>query len=161
MRDGPGWRALELDEVEGRPWVGTELTWLPLREELGTRIVGMAAFTFGWVGQEVVEGHSEADGERGHEEVYIVLRGSASFTLDGAERDAPAGTFVLVSDPRVYRRAVADEPDTAVLALGGPATFEPSASEWIERARPYVRTDQARARRIIDEVRATAPTLRA
>jgi hypothetical protein len=41
-----------------------------------------------------------------------------------------------------------------VLALGGPATFEPSASEWIERARPYVRTDRERARRIVDELRA-------
>jgi mannose-6-phosphate isomerase-like protein (cupin superfamily) len=157
MRDGPGWRVLELDEVEGRPWVGTELTWLPLREELGTRIIGMAAFTSERVGQEVVEDHSEAEGGRGHEEVYIVLRGRASFTLDGEELDAPAGTFVLVSDPNVHRRAVAAQADTAVLALGGLPTFEPSASEWIERARPHLRTDPARARRIVDELHAARP----
>jgi hypothetical protein len=64
---------------------------------------------------------------------------------------------VLVSDPSVYRRAVAVEPDTAVLALGGPPTFQPSASEWIERARPHLRSDPARARRILDELRAARP----
>jgi hypothetical protein len=42
MRDGAGWKALALDEVEPRPWLSTELAWIPLREELGTRIVGMA-----------------------------------------------------------------------------------------------------------------------
>jgi hypothetical protein len=127
-----GWTCLRLDEVEALPWVGTELEWRPLREALDTRIVGMAAFTAARVGQELIEGHTEDDGGRGHEEVYVVLRGRATFTLDEATLDAPAGTFVRVS-PAVLRRAVAAEPDTAVLALGGPPTFEPSASEWIER----------------------------
>jgi hypothetical protein len=116
MHDGPGWRALELDDVEPRPWLSTELAWLPLRETLGTRTVGMAAFTADRVGQELVEGRAEAEGGRGHEEVYVVLRGRATFALDGDELDAPAGTFVLV-EPEVHRRAVAAEPGTAVLAL--------------------------------------------
>jgi hypothetical protein len=89
--------------------------------------------------------------------VRVVLRGRASFELDGQELDAPAGTFVLVSDPSVYRRAVAAEPDTAVLALGGPPTFQPSASEWIEWARPHLRSDPARARWILDELGAARP----
>ncbi len=93
---------------------------------------------------------------RGHEEVYVVLRGRARFTLDGAQCDAPAGTFVVVA-PAVHRHAVAIEPGTAVLALGGPATYEPSASEWIERARPYIRSDPARARRILEELRTARP----
>jgi hypothetical protein len=157
VRDGPGWKLLGLDEVEAQPWPGTELAWHPLREALGTRIVGMSAFSAARVGQEVVEGHTEAEGGRGHEEVYVVLRGRASFRLDDRDLDAPAGTFVLVSDPSVYRRAVAAEPDTAVLALGGPPTFQPSASEWIERARPHLRGDPAQARRILDELRAARP----
>jgi hypothetical protein len=157
VHEGQGWKALELDEVERRPWPGTELAWHPLREALGARIIGMSAFTAERAGQEVVEGHKETEGGRGHEEVYVVLRGRASFELDGQELDAPAGTFVLVSDPSVYRRAVAAEPDTAVLALGGPPTFQPSASEWIERARPHLRSDPARARRILDELRAARP----
>jgi hypothetical protein len=70
-----GWTFLALDEVERRPWTGTELEWRPLREALGTRIVGMAAFTASRVGQELIEGHSEEAGGRGQEEVYVVPRG--------------------------------------------------------------------------------------
>jgi hypothetical protein len=154
--DGTGWTAARLDDVEALPWQGTELIWRPLRAVLRTHIAGMAAFTADRVGQEVVEGHTEMSAGRGHEEVYIVLHGRASFTLDGVEVDAPTGTFVRV-DPQVNRRAVAAEPDTAVLALGGPATFEPSASEWIERARAYAHTDPARARAVVDELEAVRP----
>src|SRR4051812_26613988 len=152
-----GWRAVALDEVEAVPWQGTALTWRPLRHALGTRIVGMGAYTADRAGQEVVEGHDEDGDGRGHEEVYAVLSGRARFTLGGAELDAPAGTFVLVR-PGTYRRAVAAEPGTAVLALGGPPAFEPSASEWIERARAYARTDPERATRIIDELKAVMPS---
>ena len=137
-----GWKAVELDQVESVPWRGSELVWHPLRAALGARIVGMAAFTADRAGQEVVEGHTETEDGRGHEEVYVVLRGRATFTLDGEELDAPAGTFVLV-EPAVHRRAVAAEPDTAVLALGGAPDFVPGAGEWIDRARPYVRTRPA------------------
>ena len=139
----------------------TELEWRPLRKALGTRIVGMAAFTAERVGQDVIEGHTEADGGRGHEEVYVVLAGRAAFTLDGDTIDAPAGTFVAVRDPAVFRHAVAAEPGTAVLALGGAPTFEPSASEWIERARPLLRSDPARARELLTSVVAANPELRA
>jgi hypothetical protein len=118
--------------------------------------VGIAAFTATHAGQEVVEAHAESAGGRGHEEVYVVLRGRALFTLDGVAYEAAAGTFVVVA-PHVHRHAVATEPDTAVLALGGPATFEPSASEWIERARPHVRSDPQRAREILDELRRARP----
>jgi hypothetical protein len=156
MRNGSGWKAVGLDEVEPLPWQATELAWLPLREVLGTRIVGMAVFTADRVGQELIEGHTEDDGGRGHEEVYVVLRGRATFELDGNELDAPAGTFVRVV-PTVHRRAVAAEAGSAVLALGGPPTFAPSASEWIERARPFIRTDPARAAQIVDELREARP----
>jgi hypothetical protein len=145
MQLGSGWKVVQIDEVEPRPWQDTELAWLPLREALGTRIVGMAAFTADRVGQELIEGHDEGQDGRGQEEVYVVLRGRATFVLDGREVDAPAGTLVRV------------EPGSAVLALGGPPTFEPSASEWIERARPFVRSDPAKARQIVDELRSVKP----
>jgi hypothetical protein len=44
-----------------------------------------------------------------------------------------------------------------VLALGGEPDFRPSASEWIERARPHLRSDPARARGILDELHALRP----
>jgi quercetin dioxygenase-like cupin family protein len=151
-----GWTAIRLDELEAIPWPGTELTWRPVRHPLGARIVGMGAFTAERAGQEVVEAHRESEGGMGHEEVYVVLRGRATFTLDGEELDAPAGTFVRV-EPEVHRHAVAVEPGTAVLALGGRPEFEPSSSEWIERARPHIRSDPERARAIVDDLRAQRP----
>jgi mannose-6-phosphate isomerase-like protein (cupin superfamily) len=48
----------------------------------------------------VVEDHVETTDGRGHEEVYVVLAGHATFTLDGEHLDAPAGTFVAVASSR-------------------------------------------------------------
>ena len=79
MRQRAGWKTVQLDEVAPRPWQDT--AWLPLREALGTRIVGMAAFTADRVGKELIEGHDEGHDGRGHEEVYVVLRGRATFVL--------------------------------------------------------------------------------
>jgi len=152
-----GWKALALDDVEAVPWRGSELVWRPVRGALGTRIVGMGAYTADRAGQVVIEGHTESEDGLNHEEVYIVLRGRATFTLDGAELDAPAGTFVAVLDPGVHRRAVAAEPGTAVLALGALPSFVPSDSEWIERARPHLRSDPARAIAILEDLRAVRP----
>lgn len=155
--EGPGWKAIAVDAVESVPWRGTELVWHPVRQALGTRIVGMSAYTADRAGQVVIEGHTESEDGMGHQEVYVVLRGRATFALDGAQLDAPAGTLVAVNDPGVHRRAVAAEPGTAVLAIGGPPVFVPSDSEWIERARPHLRSDPQRALRILDELRAVKP----
>lgn len=58
MHAGDGWRAVGLDDVEGRPWASTGLGWLPLREALDTRIVGMAAF---WCGNYFTAAPSPRD----------------------------------------------------------------------------------------------------
>ena len=151
-----GWRAIALDDVEAVPWRDTGLVWRPVRGAIGARIAGMAAYTAERAGQDVVEAHAEEPDGRGHEEVYVVLRGRATFTLDGQTLDAPAGTFVRV-DPHVHRHAVAAEPQTAVLALGGDPVFEPAGGEWIDRARRFFRTDPARAAAILDELEAFRP----
>lgn len=77
-----GWTSVRVDEVEAVPWRGTELVWRPLRYALDTRVVGMGGYTAAEVGQEVVEGHRESEDGRGHEEVYIVVRGRATVTLE-------------------------------------------------------------------------------
>ena len=155
--EGAGWKAVAFDDIEAVPWRDTELVWRPVRGTLGTRIVGMGGYTAERPGQVVIEGHTESVDGLHHEEVYVVLRGRATFTLDGTELDAPAGTFVVVDDPGVYRSAVAAEPGTAVLALGGPPVFSPSDSEWIERARPYLRSDPERAIAILEDLRTVKP----
>src|SRR5215213_9066816 len=151
-----GWQAVRLDDVEAIAWPYAPLTWRPVRHAIGAQIVGMGAFTAERAGDEVVEAHRETEGGMGHEEVYVVLRGRATFTLDGEPLDAPTGTFVRVA-PEVHRHAVAAEDGTAVLALGGPPAYEPSSSEWIERARPHIRSDPERAAAIVADLRARRP----
>jgi mannose-6-phosphate isomerase-like protein (cupin superfamily) len=157
MSDDPGWTATAVDDVEAVPWRGTELMWRPVRQALGTRLVGIAAFTAERVGQEVIEGHRESEDGRGHEEIYIVLRGRATFCLGDASLDAPPGTLVCVRDPQLFRQAVAAESGTAVLALGGDPHFVPSASEWIERARPLLHSNRTQAAAILDALHAEQP----
>jgi tetratricopeptide (TPR) repeat protein len=76
-----------------------------------------------------VEAHEETT--LGHEEVYLVLSGRATFTLGDETLDAPAGTVVFIRNPAVVRHARAEEDGTQVLAVGGPreAAFEPSPWE--------------------------------
>jgi mannose-6-phosphate isomerase-like protein (cupin superfamily) len=142
-------RTIHLDELESIPGPGS-LTWRPVRATLGIRAFGCNAYTAAEAGDDVVEAHSE-DPTLAHEELYFVANGRATFTIDGEEHDAPAGTYVFIPDPSSHRHAVAAEPKTTVLSFGGPPTFEPSAWEWAFRAAPLMRTDPARARELLTE----------
>jgi quercetin dioxygenase-like cupin family protein len=110
------WRAVALEDVEPIPVVGGTLLWRPLRRTLDVGAFGINAYVAPEAGDDVVEEHSEQ--ALGHEEVYVVVSGRATFTLDGEALDAPAGTVVFVRDPAVVRHARAEEPGTAVLAVG-------------------------------------------
>jgi hypothetical protein len=108
--------------------------WKPLRGELGVGAFGVNAWVAPAVGDQAIERHDEKpaeDGASGHEELYVVVRGAARFTVDGDELDAPAGTLVFVSDPALTREAVATEPDTLILVVGAGRgeAFEPSGWE--------------------------------
>jgi mannose-6-phosphate isomerase-like protein (cupin superfamily) len=141
-------RVVHLDDIEAIPGPGT-LTWHPVRAHLGLRAFGTNAYT-GDVGDDVVEPHDE-NPDLAHEELYFVARGRATFTLDGETFDAPTGTYVFVPDPATHRHAVAQEPGTTVLSFGGPATFEPSAWEWMFRAVALTDSDPAAAREIVQD----------
>jgi hypothetical protein len=142
-------RVVHLDEIEGIPGPGT-LIWHPVRAELGLRAFGTNAYTAQNVGDDVVEPHDESP-DLAHEELYFVARGRAAFTLDGERFDAPAGTYVFVPDPATHRHAVAQEQGTTVLSFGGPATFTPSAWEWMFRAVALVDSDVAEARAVVED----------
>jgi tetratricopeptide (TPR) repeat protein len=77
----------------------------------------------------VVEEHRE---EGGHEELYVVVAGRATFMLEREEHDAPAGTLVHCP-PGTLRSAVAAEAGTTVLGIGAKPgeLFEPSPWERI------------------------------
>jgi tetratricopeptide (TPR) repeat protein len=121
----------ELDRIE----LDDGFEWRPIRRRFDIRAFGVNAYAPGASGQ-VVEEHSESTLE--HEEIYLVLRGRARFTIDGNEHELGPGELVFVSDPALRRGAVALEDDTIVLALGGKpgAAHEPSAWEAMFAAVP-------------------------
>jgi tetratricopeptide (TPR) repeat protein len=124
-----GWQSVRLDEIEPIAVVRDTLLWRPVRRTLDIGAFGINAYVAPNAGDDVVEEHEEST--LGHEEVYVVLVGRATFRLDGEELDAPAGTIVFIRDPAVVRHARAAEADTQVLAIGGPrgGVYEPSAWE--------------------------------
>jgi tetratricopeptide (TPR) repeat protein len=120
-----GWQTESLDRIEP---LGN---WLPVRRRLGVTAFGVNAW-IGGEGDHVIEEHDEATS--GHEELYVVVRGSATFTVGGEEVDAPTGTAVFVSDPAARRGAVAREADTLVFTVGAKPgeAYEPLG--WEENA---------------------------
>ncbi len=104
-----------IDDLERFPVDDEGLVWRPVRQHFGIEAFGVNAYTAEAAGHRIVEEHSEAGG---HEELYFVARGTATFTLDGETVEAPAGTFVFAR-PGTRRGAIAREAGTTVLALGG------------------------------------------
>jgi Tetratricopeptide repeat len=121
-----------------------EIVTRPVRLRFGIHSFGINAYEPGESGR-VIEEHDELGSGAGrHEELYFVVKGHAVFTLDGEEVDAPAGTFVFISDPAVRRGALARAADTVVLVAGGVPgkAFTPSPWEaWLEAA-PFLESGE-------------------
>jgi mannose-6-phosphate isomerase-like protein (cupin superfamily) len=132
-----GWQSVRLDEIEPISVVNGTLLWRPVRRTLDVGAFGINAYVAPSAGDAVVEEHTESSLR--HEEVYIVLNGRATFTLGDEKLDAPAGTIVFIRDPLVKRHALAEEPGTQVLAIGGPRgeAYEPSPWEDVFAAEPH------------------------
>ena len=119
-----------IDELDSYPISGQQgLTWRPVRRRFDIQAFGVNAYSAEEAGQRVVEEHREQDG---HEELYVVLSGRATFTLEGDEHDAPAGTLVHCP-PGTLRSAFAAAPGTTVLGIGAKPgeVFQPSGWEWV------------------------------
>ena len=136
-----GYVTTHLDAVEPIVFdADDEPDWKPLRNDLGVGAFGVNAWVAPAAGDQAIERHDEAPedgGTNGHEELYVVVSGAARFTVDGEDVDAPAGTLVFVSDPKLTREAVATAPDTTVLVVGAArgVAFEPSDWEvrWLRK----------------------------
>jgi tetratricopeptide (TPR) repeat protein len=137
----------ELERFEG------DFDTIPVRIPLGIGAFGINAYAAREAGGHLIEDHDELGaGAGGHEEVYLVLRGHASFVVDGEEVDAPAGTFVFLPDPATRRGATAAEADTVVLVVGGTRgeAFAPSPWEsWLEALPLYTAKDYEGAAAIL------------
>jgi len=94
--------------------------YIRLRRDLDVGAFGVSAAFQKKAGEALINEHDEAGpGSDRHEELYVVVQGSATFTIDGEEVEAPQGTAVFVRDPDAKRGAVATADDTIVVAAGG------------------------------------------
>jgi uncharacterized cupin superfamily protein len=77
---------------------------------------------------ESIPEHDESD--RGQEELFFVLDGSAEIVIDGEEHAAPAGTFARL-DPQL-RRTVRNrgEKPASILIVSAPLTSGYQPMEW-------------------------------
>ncbi len=145
-----------IDEIEGIE-LDEGFVWRPLRRQFGIQAFGTNVYTPGASGQ-VVETHTE--GQLGHEEIYLVLRGGVTFTVGDDEHELAQGQLIFVRDPSLRRGAVALTDDAAVLALGGKPgeAFQVSAWEAMFAAVPYIKAeDWDEAIRIHEEGLAARP----
>jgi hypothetical protein len=111
------WTIARLDDIERRGRM------IPAREHLGIRAFGVNAFTPDDEGLLINE-HDEAGS--GQEELYVMLDGHATFEIDGATVEAPAGTFLSIG-PEAKRKATGTG---TVLVVGGTRGTAYQAFDW-------------------------------
>jgi hypothetical protein len=134
-----GFEVISLDDVPRGYDRGPEVAELkPVRHHLGISAFGVNARIADEAGQALVLPHDEREngplGTDGHEELYVVLRGHAVFTIGGHEVDAGAGTLVFVRDPALVRSAVARQAGTAIIGVGAPPGRAFRPAPWEARA---------------------------
>ena len=116
-----------IEEIE--PYAGPNtipgIRFRPARQALGISSWGMNIIEL----DPNCSGHPEHNHESdGHEEVYLVLRGSAVLQAGGEERTVSQGDFVRVG-PKVKRRFVTRDQGAVLLALGG-TPGQPYKPSW-------------------------------
>jgi mannose-6-phosphate isomerase-like protein (cupin superfamily) len=151
-----GYETAHVDELDLMPVNSGEFMWRPVRRRFGITAFGTNAYSAEKAGQRVIEEHSEGDG---HEEMYVVIRGRATFALGDDELDAGPGTLVFVR-PGTRRGAIAAEDETFVLAVGAKpgVVFEPSLWEDVFAAYSYAEQgDLEKGRALVQEAIARAP----
>jgi tetratricopeptide (TPR) repeat protein len=143
QRAGKAYETAQLSEL------ADERGWAAIRRELGVQAFGINAWTAREAGEAVIVAHDE--GPSGHEELYLVVAGHATFVV-GRERVAgPAGTVVFVRDPTLRREALADEPGTTVVAVGGRVgeAYRPRAWETNAEVLPFFDSGQYAKARVL------------
>jgi tetratricopeptide (TPR) repeat protein len=115
--------------------IGSGPRWAMVRTHFGIQAFGVNAYVANEAGEDLVGEHDELGKRAGHhEELYFIANGHATFTVNGDEIDAPAGTFVFVRDPAAKRSAIAKEAGTAVLIAGGKPGEAFTPSPWERNA---------------------------
>ena len=148
-----GYEILTLDEVETAEHRGSNL--IPVRYTLNFRPAGVNA----WIadtGGQLIPPHEE---DSGNEELYVVVRGRASFVVDDETKDAPAGTLIFV-EPGHNRTATAEEDGTIVFVVGATVGEAFDGGGWDTFAVAYTLQragDMDGCRAVMDKAMAAQP----
>ncbi|MDX6593623.1 MAG: hypothetical protein QOJ13_2819 [Gaiellales bacterium] len=123
MTDEPAFQTARLADIE-RPD-----GWSAIRQHFDVQAFGINAWTAHEAGGQLIGEHDEITS--GHEELYVVIAGAATFTVGGEDIEAPAGTMIYVRNPAVRRAAAARDRETTVLVVGATPgkAFRPMAWE--------------------------------
>ena len=83
MSENERFEVVRLEDVDG--FTGpSQVHWHMLRRTLGIEAFGINAWRSTSAGQQVIGEHDEVSGGAGgHEEIYVVVSGHASFTVAG------------------------------------------------------------------------------
>jgi hypothetical protein len=155
MASDGGHRVVHLDELVR---TGTKNEWIPIRRELDILAFGINAWSLDEPGVDVVNEHDEL--QTGHEELYVVVEGHATFVVGGEEVDAPKGTILFVRDPAVKRAARVTSGRTTVLTVGAKPGEAFTVSTWEKNAEViplFQRGEYAEAKRMLEELLAEHP----
>ena len=147
MSDRP-FQTVRLDEIERS---GARSEWIPIRRHFGITAFGVNAWS-GEEGATIVPDHDEEP--TGHEELYLVTDGHATFTVAGETVEAPAGTLVLVADPRAKRAAVAGAGGATIVTVGAKPGEAFHVSPWEVNAEVFPlfdRGEHAEAKRLLED----------
>ena len=126
--------------------------WSPIRKHFGVESFGINAWTVSTADERIIPEHDEVPS--GHEELYIVIAGHATFTVDGEEIDGPLGTVLLVQDPAANRAAHARDAGTTVLAVGAKPgeAYQPRSWEMnAEVPAMFDRGEHEKAKKLLTE----------
>jgi hypothetical protein len=149
-----GYEILSLDDLDRVPHRGSGEVLRPLRHRLGFRPFGVNVWSADAAGDKLIPPHTE---ESEQEELYVVVRGTARFTIGEDTSDARAGTLIHVP-AGTFREATAAEADTMILVAGGKegVAFEPGGWELVHIAFGLLDAGDAAAGRAVLES-ATVP----
>jgi tetratricopeptide (TPR) repeat protein len=161
-----GYVFARLDELEPAPLVAPDATddgrrRFDIRRLFDITSFGVQAYTAPG-GIDVIRSHDEMLlGEAGQEELYIVLKGAATFEIDGETIEAPEGSLVNVR-PTAMRKAAAKDDGTTILVVGGTPgkAYEPAPEEAAEAFAAYSAGDYETAlakQRVVVEKRPDDP----
>jgi len=149
-----GYEILSLDDLDKVPYRGSGEVLRPLRKRLGFRPFGVNVWSAEMAGDKLIPPHEE---DSGHEELYVVVRGTARFTVGDETFDAPAGALIHAKSG-TFRVATAAEAATTVLVAGGKEgeAFTPGGWEDVHIAFAFLDAGDAAAGRAVMQA-ANAP----